>query len=103
MSLYILGTILTFLLGKNLYSRFQKNSPSDRENNFQRKEFKQEVQTDSTEQQPDNEEVQTDSTEQQPDNEEVQTDRTEQQPDNEEVQTDSTEQQPDNEDENNNK
>ena len=69
MSLYILGTILTFLLGKNLYSRFQKNSPSDGENNFQRKEFKQEVQTDSTEQQPDNEEVQTDKTEQQPDNE----------------------------------
>ena len=68
-TLYIIGSILFFLLGRNLYSRFKKNLPTNAQNNFQRKEFKEVVESDSSEQQTENEQVQSDSSEQQTENE----------------------------------
>ena len=80
LALYILGPVLVVVLIKYFYSKL-KNSPSTRSpNNYFRSKFKEEVQTDNTEQQPAQEEVQTDNTEQQPAQEEGQTDNTEQQP-----------------------
>jgi hypothetical protein len=75
-----LGPILLVVIGKYFYTRFRNETPSNNSSKFLRSKFKEEVQTDNTEQQPAQEEVQTDNTEQQPAQEEVQTDNTEQQP-----------------------
>ena len=79
LALYILGPILILVIGKYLYSRLRGDSTSSSSNNFMRKEFKEEAQTDNTEQQPAQDEAQTDNTEQQPTQDEAQTDNTEQQ------------------------
>ena len=64
--LYILGPILFVAIGKYFYTRLRNETPSNNSSKFLRSEFKEEVQTDNTEQQqPAQEEVQTDNTEQQ--------------------------------------
>ena len=64
--LYILGPILLVALGRYFYNRFRNETPSNNSSKFLRSKFKEEVQTDNTEQQqPAQEEVQTDNTEQQ--------------------------------------
>ena len=62
--LYILGPILIIILGKNLYSRLKNNSSSNKTNDYMRKEFKEEVQPDTSE--TAQEEVQPDTADQQP-------------------------------------
>ena len=74
--LYILGPILIIILGKNLYSRLKNNSSSNKTNDYMRKEFKEEVQPDTSE--TAQEEVQPDTSETA--QEEVQPDTADQQP-----------------------
>jgi len=77
--LYVLGSILFVVIGKYFYSRKKNNSSSSSSmTDYMRSKFKEEVQSDTTEQQPAQEEVQSDTTEQQPAQEEVQSDTTEQ-------------------------
>ena len=64
--LYIMGPILIIVLGKNLYSRIKNNSLSNKQNDYMRKEFKEKIQPETTEQQPTEEEAQPETTEQQP-------------------------------------
>ena len=64
--LYILSPILIILIGKNLYSRLKNNSTSNNVNDYMRKEFKDEVQPDTAEQEPTTDEVQPDTAEQEP-------------------------------------
>ena len=49
--LYILGPILLVAIGKYFYTRLRNETPSNNSNKFLRSEFKEEVQTDNTEQQ----------------------------------------------------
>ena len=64
--LYILSPILIILIGKNLYSRLKNNSTSNNVNDYMRKEFKDEVQPDTAEQEPTTDEAQPDTAEQEP-------------------------------------
>ena len=78
LALYILGPLLIIVIGKFFYSRLRNKFSSSGTNDYMRREFKEETQSDSTEQQPAQEETQSDSTEQQPAQEETQSDSTEQ-------------------------
>ena len=80
LALYILGPIFVVVIGKYFYSKTRNNTSKRSTTDYMRREFKEEVQPDNTEQQPAQEEVQPDNTEQQPAQEEVQPDNTEQQP-----------------------
>ena len=63
--LYVLGSILFVVIGKYFYSRKKNNSSSSSSmTDYMRSKFKEEVQSDTTEQQPAQEEVQSDTTEQ---------------------------------------
>jgi C4-dicarboxylate-specific signal transduction histidine kinase len=77
--LYIFIALLIIGGGKFLYSRFRNNSSSNTVSDYMRKEFKEEVQSETTEQEPAEEELQSETTEQEPAEEEVQSETTEQQ------------------------
>ena len=63
--LYVLGSILFVVMIRYFYTRQKNNSPSSNNvSDYMRREFKEEVQSDTTEQ-PAQEEVQSDTTEQQ--------------------------------------
>ena len=68
--LFILGPILAIIIGKHLYSKIRNNNTTKSTSEYMRREFKEDIQTDTTEQQPAQEDIQTDTTEQQPAQEE---------------------------------
>ena len=61
---YIMGPIFLIILGKYFYNKIRKTPQSSNTTDFLRKNFKEEVQPDNTEQQTPLEEVQPDNTEQ---------------------------------------
>ena len=69
LALYILGPIFVVVIGKYFYSKTRNNTSKRSTTDYMRREFKEEVQPDNTEQQPAQEEVQPDNTEQQPNEE----------------------------------
>ena len=70
LALYILGPVFFVLIIKYVYTRLRNDPLSKSSSNYFRNKFKEEIQTDNTEQQPAQEEIQTDNTEQQPAQEE---------------------------------
>jgi len=78
--LYILGLILSIITGSYFYKKLRNNSSSSNSTDFMRKEFKEEAEVGTSQQQPVEEETQTDTSQQQPVEEETQTDTSQQQP-----------------------
>ena len=78
-ALYILGPILLIITGKYFYSKLRNNSPSRSSSDYMRREFKEEAQPETTDQQSTQEEAQPETTEQQSTQEEAQPETTEQQ------------------------
>ena len=67
LAFYALGFILFIFSGKYIYSRFQKNSSTSSSSSYMRREFKEEVEKDTTDQEPTEEETrQSDTTDQEP-------------------------------------
>ena len=77
--LYILGPIFTIIFGKYFYNKLRKNSQPSRSTDYLRRDFKEDTQSDTTEQQSVQEDTQPDTTEQQSVQEDTQPDTTEQQ------------------------
>ena len=100
---YVLGVLLVTASGTYLYKRLRSNSSSGSSNDYLRREFREENQTETAEEQPAQEENQAETTEEQPAQEENQAETTEEQPAQEEDQAETTEEQPAEENENNNK
>ena len=77
--LYAVGIILAIVTGKYFFSRQRNNSSSvDSTANYMRTEFKEEVQSDTTEQEPTQDQVKPETTEQEPTQDEVKPETTEQ-------------------------
>ena len=64
--LYILGLILSIITGSYFYKKLRNNSSSSNSTDFMRKEFKEEAEVGTSQQQPVEEETQTDTSQQQP-------------------------------------
>ena len=93
--LYAVGIILAIVTGKYFFSRQRNNSSSvDSSANYMRTEFKEEVQSDTTEQEPTQDEVKPETTEQEPTQDEVKPETTEQELTQDEVKPETTEQEP---------